>query len=501
MIQTRRHFVRGAGAAAAGLILAPQALAVRRAPLLRGGTFDQGVASGDPTARSAVLWTHIDGIERSGAVRLEVATDHAFRHVVATQDIRTNAALGHTVKARVSGLKSHERYYYRFATATHDSPVGRFQTAAPAGSREKVRFAFVSCQEFTFGYYNAHALLAREDVDFVLNLGDYIYGDVAFPSPFGVRKDPQQEARTLDQYRGKYALYRSDSNLQAVHARFPMISCWDDHEVQNNYAGGDPQGGEVSTPFTQARKQAAYKAFFEQMPTYRYGTPNRLYHRASFGRLVDLFVLDERQYRARQPCGDTATADCPDASDGRPFLGAAQKAFAESGLRASKATWKVVANELMIMPRKTADGRFEDFDAWQGYLKDRESMLQAAKVAKDVVFVTGDVHEFIAGDVRDAAGDVVAAEIVGSSITSASNSELQALTGGGPESETARAARQAQSGWSYLDDAHHGYVVCDVSPSTFKATMKRVATIKQRSRGTVAPATFTVHHGTPGLAA
>ena len=198
MPQTRRHFLRGAGAAAAGLVLAPQALAVRRAPLLRGGTFDQGVASGDPTARSAVP---VDARRRRRALRRRRARGRdataRFRHVVARKQIRTNAQLGHTVKARVSGLKAHEHYYYRFATATHDSPVGRFQTAPPADSRETIRFAFFSCQEFTFGYYNAHALLAREDVDFVVNLGDYIYADVAapVPRPIGVRTPTPDAAR------------------------------------------------------------------------------------------------------------------------------------------------------------------------------------------------------------------------------------------------------------------------------------------------------------------
>src|SRR4051794_26627849 len=245
-MQTRRQFVRAAGTAGAGLIVAPQTLAIaaRSAPLLSGGAFDQGVLSGDPTPSSIVLWTHVGDTERSGAVRVEVATDKGFHHVVAHDTVRTNSQLGHAVKARVKGLKAGERYYYRFETSSKDSPVGRFETARPADSKEPVRFAMISCVEYTFGYFNALALLAKENVDFVINTGDYIYGDVAWPKGLGVREAKiAQDAHSVQDYRDKYALTRSDKDLQKVHANFAFIDTWDDHEVQNNYTGADPKGG------------------------------------------------------------------------------------------------------------------------------------------------------------------------------------------------------------------------------------------------------------------
>ena len=216
--------------------------------MLRGGRFPQGVLSGDPAPGAITLLTLVDDVGGTGQVRLEVARDPDFRRVVARRDIRTSAAINHSVKARVTGLRPHERYWYRFETRNHHSPVGRFQTALPPDSRATVRFGFFSCADYTHGYYNAYAALAREDLDFVVSLGDYIYAEVSSRSATGARsattrsgartrttagscarrhaaRVPRQ-VRALPQRRGAAAL----------HQTFPMIAIWDDHEVQNNYA-------------------------------------------------------------------------------------------------------------------------------------------------------------------------------------------------------------------------------------------------------------------------
>jgi alkaline phosphatase D len=243
-----------------------------------------------------------------------VATDKSFRHVVAHKRLSTSGAVNHNLKSRITGLKPHEQYYYRFATATKDGPVGRFRTALPDDSLQPVRFAFWSCQDYTHGYYNAHEAMAREDLDFVVCLGDYIYDETyhTVKDGTGVRDDKigraQQEsgqagvnysraAETLDQYRDKYALYRSDESLRKMQARFPTVMLWDDHEVQDNYAGGAPNGGlPPSHHYSNKRRAAAYKAFFETMP---YSPPagerNRIYRRLQFGRTVDLIIMDQRQ--------------------------------------------------------------------------------------------------------------------------------------------------------------------------------------------------------------
>ena len=509
---TRRQFLARTGAAGAALVLAPDALAAPR--LLRGGKFSSGVLSGDPSATGITLWTRVDGVGGTGGVRLEVARDRGFDKIVARKTLTAKSSGDHTVKARISGLKPHERYYYRFETRGEDSPVGRFQTALPRDSREKVRFAFFSCQEYSFGYFNGHEALAREDVDFVVNLGDYIYSDVALAPPLGVR-DPKFgfasfSAVSKDEYRRLYKRYREDASLRKMHARFPMISIWDDHEVQNDFAGGDPAGGAVTgDPYSVARRNTGFDVFFEQMPTFpaRRGS-RRLYHSASFGRLVDLFVLDERQYRAAQPFRNVRGPAGPELGAPRALLGAQQLAFARSGIRRSKATWKVIANEVVMMPIKLDEQTFDGFDAWQGYPVEREALLQTVKGVDDVVFVTGDYHAFIAGDVRTADGTTVASEFVGGSISSPTEPEVLAIVrsaGWGtpdapamPAEELAR--RRAANPWySELDYLHHGYVVCEASRNSFKATFRKLRTVRRRSTAMASSKTYTVRRGRPGL--
>ena len=223
-----------------------QALAQGGRPSLRGGRFLEGVLSGDPGPRGITLWTRVADAERAGTVELEVARDRGFRRVVSRELVPTSNRSAHSVKARVDGLRPHEEYWYRFSTRGEESPVGRFRTAPPPDSREPVRFAFFSCQDYGFGYFNAHALMAGEDIDFVVNLGDYIYAEADYTTATGtgVRTDPVGLSETLEQYRAKYGVYRSDPRLRRMHSRFPMVSIWDDHEVQNNYAGGaGPSGG------------------------------------------------------------------------------------------------------------------------------------------------------------------------------------------------------------------------------------------------------------------
>jgi alkaline phosphatase D len=523
-VLSRREFLAASGAGAV-TILAPQTLTqalaatrLDRSKLISGGGFAQGVLSGDPTPTGISLLANLTGTEAPGQVGLEVASDSGFRKIVASKRINTSSAIGHSVKARVTGLKPGQRYFYRFETKTAQSPAGRFQTALPADSNEPVRFAFFSCQEFSFGYFNAHALLAREDVDFVINLGDYIYGDVNIGPPIGVRDGnygPKFAATTPEEYRLRYGTYRSDANLRAVHAKFPMISCWDDHEVQNDYAGGSPTGGAVTsgnTPpynYSAARRDGAYRAFFQMMPTFAQGK-QRLYHKAQFGKHVDLFVLDERQYRAGQPCGDAVGPACAELGKPRAFLGAQQNVFLRSGLQKSKASWKVIANEVVMMGLKTDPNQYDAFDAWQGYPAEREALLQFIRKNKvaDVVFVTGDYHAFIAGNVQTAAKQTVAAEFVGGSVTSASDPEVKSIirkpgygTPDNPSMPSAELAtrKAANPYYKELDFLSHGYVVCEAGPKTFKATYKKVKTIRAKSTALKSQKTYTVRRGRAGI--
>jgi alkaline phosphatase D len=324
--------------------------------------------------------------------------------------------------------------------------------------------------------------------------------------------DPAYEYRhavTLDDYRAKYSLYRSDPALRAVHANFPMVVIWDDHEVQDNYAGADPTGGlPANQGYTQARQQAGYRAYFEAMPTFT----DPIYRRLTFGSTVDLIMLDQRRYRANQPFDDAVVAPGPGWDDPRAFLGAKQMAWAKDQLTASKATWKVIGNEVMIMPTKVTGGAYFTFDSWQGYPREREELLThiADKRIDDVVFVTGDIHTFIAGDVRTKMGDgdTVALEFVGGSITSAGLGESDLPLGGGtilPGNDQAPAtptaiidALRGINPWvQSADFDHHGYGLVEATADHFDVRFVRMQTVKQQTTKTLAadPFHWTVKRG------
>jgi alkaline phosphatase D len=526
---SRRQFLVRSGSAGAALVIAPQtaveALAAPRgaaARLIRGGRFSQGVLSGDPTPHGITLLTVLEGASGAGRVRLEVATDRDFRHVIASKTIATSERRAHSVKARVDKLKPHERYWYRFETRDRHSPVGRFQTALPADSKEPVRFAFFSCAEYSHGYFNGYDVMRRDDVDFVVCLGDYVYGEAyhSVAGGTGVRDDNigevnpahtqnyVREALTLADYRAKYALYRSDPALRALHARFPMIAVWDDHEVQDNYAGGESDGGlDPSLRYSQARRGAATKAFFESMPFYG-GPTKQVYRSRRHGRNVDLILLDQRQYRADQPCGDAIAPPCADYNQPRPFLGRKQMNWLKRRLSRSKATWKVIGSQTMMMPAKVTGGSYYGFDSWQGYPQEREELLAHIKDEgiDDVVFITGDIHLFLAGDVRTdlGSGENVAVEFVGGSITSTNFGEMDINAGGGlvipgndanPRTDPGiiNALRGINPWVDQADFDHHGYALVRASRSGFDCTLRRLETIKRPTRKLLSSDGFRYH--------
>jgi alkaline phosphatase D len=514
LTHTRRQFLRTGAPFAAAAIFAPEALASgitgRSSAALRGGRFSDGVISGEPTTSGISLWSRVDGVERAGSVTVEVARDKAFKNVVARKSVATSAKTNHAVKATVQGLKAHEEYFYRFHTATEDSPVGRFRTALPADSNEPVRFAFFSCADYTHGWYNAYERMAAEDVDFVVCLGDYIYDETYHSKAggTGVRddrigrqpkssyKDVLRAAHTLQDYRDKYSLYRSDASLRKMHAEFPMVVLWDDHEVQNNYAGKPANGGlPADEEYTRKRRAAGYKAFFESMPVSPKGS-SRIYRSTRFGKNVELFVMDQRQYRDDQPCNDAVAPACADWDQPRDFLGRTQMDWIKSGLKASQANWKIMANELMVMPAKVLGDSYFTFDNWQGYPREREELLGHIKdnAIKDVVFITGDIHTFIVGDVRTqmGSGESVALEFVGGSITSQGLGETNLDAGGGatikgndknPSTPPALidALRSINPWVDAADFDHHGYGVVEARSDGLDCNFVRLQTIKKKS--------------------
>ena len=359
--------------------------------------------SGEPTPSAITLWTRLG--RRRGqwfSLDLEVATDKNFRHVVAHKRLPTSAAVNHNVKSRITGLKAHEQYYYRFATATKDGPVGRFRTALPADSLQPVRFAFWSCQDYTHGYYNAHEAMAREDLDFVVCLGDYIYDETyhTVKDGTGVRDDKvgraQQAsgqagvnyvraAETLDQYREKYSLYRSDESLRKVQARFPTVML-----------RGRPRGPGQLRRRRTGRRPAARAPLLQEAPGGRLQGLLRddallAARRRAQSHLPAPAVRAHRRppdhgpapVPRNQPCDDASGAPaCADYDQPRALLGTRQMNWLKTQLNSSKAAWKVLANEVTMMPTRVLGGAFFGFDGWDGYPQERESCSPTSAIAR-----------------------------------------------------------------------------------------------------------------------
>ncbi len=511
----RRAFLATA-AAGAGTLLLPKAAFSRRLqlPLARDVAFPQGVASGQPTTNGITLWSKVEGLTRDARLQVEISPDADFRRVVYRKSATAAGGNGYAVHHRAEHevLKPGERYYYRFVSCTVDGPVGRFATARPADSREPVRIAFFSCQDYESGYYTPHAALAKEqDLDFVICLGDYIYekhyDDAA------VRKDStgangDAEVQTLPEYRDKYALYHSDADLRAVRAAHPMLAIWDDHEVEDNWARDQP-GSATDNPRASflERRAAGFQAFFEHHPRLRVsGDRDRIYGAQRFGANAEVFLLDQRSYRDDQPCGDQLFIPCADGSaPGRTMLGGAQKEWLVSSLAASKATWKIVGNQAMIMSLDLPAGSAINPDQWDGYAAERREVLERVRDrgVKDLTFVTGDIHTFFAGRVtpsgREGVGQpaAVATEFVGGSITSKGVADT--TTGeGGREIGTIPAdavLRANNPHFAYANQSTKGYAVLEARPDELLVTYKGVGTTQQPTSPPATLARFRVPRG------
>jgi phosphodiesterase/alkaline phosphatase D-like protein len=405
---TRRELIVAAGATALTASVPPAwgRLTSRRAGV-GPGTFLDGVASGEPSAQAVTFWSRIRTDHPRSGARLIVATDEGLNDVVATTVVPTGTGVNWALKARVGGLDPHTTYYYAWRTSNDTSDVGRTRTTVPSDSKTPMRIAYSSCQHYAYGYFTAHQHASAEDLDLYLFLGDYVYERGRIPS--GALRQDRTEAVDLASYRRKWQVYRRDTGLAELHRLQPMLHVWDDHEVFNNYTQNNP-------PPSASQRTAGYRAAFEWLP--RMAMPRdrfRIYKRHAFGRYLDLFLIDTRQYRTGF-------------NDGRPrhIMDDTQMKWLINGLKKSKARWKVIANQVVI----TADpfGTGESVDQWDAFQDDRTRLLGAIEAAglRDVVFVTGDAHVFLCSllgtDFAAAASDpnVVPAgvEYVGGSVTS-----------------------------------------------------------------------------------
>jgi alkaline phosphatase D len=519
-LRRREFLIAGAGA---GLALASPinfaGLARARAlPPATGAKFAYGVASGIPSQGAITLWTRLKGLDRTSSLRVEVATDSGFRHVVRRHDVLAEAGRDFTVHTRVGGLIPASQYYYRFETEDTDSRVGTFRTLPPADSNQQLRIGFYSCQSYEAGYYTAHSALAKEkDLDLVLCLGDYMYEHHYYDGPTGrvdkTGANHDGDVQTLAEYRQKYRFYQTDKNLQNMHASHPFVVIWDDHEVEDNYAGTHPDSASTDPahfennnsyarrlPFSQRRKNG-YKAFFEAMPRIQLPeNPNRLYGSFRLGKMAELFLTDERQYRDPQPCDDVQLQSCPDdLQPGRTFLGENQKAWLKGSMPKSDARWKLFASETMMMALDSAPGQHGNQDQWDGYSAEREEILSSFHSAgvKNLVVLSGDIHTFIAGNLTttgEASGTPVGVELVGGSATSFGLPEELGIP-----ASTLEAIRQASDPHTiYADFERRGYCVVTVSNDELLGEFKAVNTKSPTSQPS-SLAKFKVEAGTPTL--
>jgi alkaline phosphatase D len=441
-------------------------------PRWQRNPFSLGVASGQPRPDAVVLWTRLmpDSEEFSASsqhqtviVSYEIYSDEALRQPVQRGQVTTGAARAHSVHVDVRGLRPDRFYWYRFVCGEAVSPVGRTRTAPAADARvARLRLALASCQHYEQGWFAAHREIARQDLDLVLFVGDYIY-ESTNPSHKvapGVREHTGGIPTTLDGYRQRYALYKSDPDLRAAHAAHPWVVTWDDHEVVNDYASDQDARGNAGEAFLQ-RRAAAYQAYFEHMPVRlgpeAPGSPfMRIHDQMAWGQLAELWTLDCRQYRSPQACpdplrgGGRMVLGCEAlVQPQRTMLGAAQERWLGQGLAASQRSWKLVAQATQISPSGIDSplGRTTYTDAWDGYPAARARLLQTVADARlaDVVTLGGDVHMNVAAQLRlwpnDERSPVLASEIVTTSISSRGMSDavLQRIRAGNPDIAYARA--------------------------------------------------------------
>ncbi|WP_151477454.1 alkaline phosphatase D family protein [Streptomyces albicerus] len=521
----RRRFLTVTAAAAAlafatnlparGAVAAP----VRGAARIPTDPFTLGVASGDPLPDSVVLWTRLapEPFEADGGlgeqrvlVEWEVAMDEWFVLVVQRGTTVAYPEYGHSVHVDVKGLDPGTSYFYRFRTGPWISPMGRTRTApAEDTAPTSLKLAAVACQAYQDGYYTVHRHLAQEDVDVVFHLGDYLY-EYAVDSAGGARQYAagtlpdvfNRETLTLADYRMRYALYKSDPDLRAVHAAHPFVVAWDDHETENNYADDHSENAEPPEQFL-LRRAAAYRAYWENQPLRTAQRPQgpdaRLYRRFHWGTLAQFDILDTRQYRSDQAYGDTPHVPGPESDDpARTMTGNAQERWLIDGWRASTAVWNVTPQQVCFSQRKfdvNAQAKVS-MDAWDGYRASRNRIVAGAKAAgvDNWMILTGDVHVGYAFDIKDDFDDP-RSKTLGTEFTCTSVA-------------SGRDGVEKPANWdTYMRANPHlkfyngkrGYLRVELGRQTARADFRTVSAVTKPGAPITTAASFVSEAGAPGL--
>ncbi|MFJ5993856.1 alkaline phosphatase D family protein [Streptomyces sp. NPDC092370] len=504
----RRFLTAGAavlGAAASAQLWLPAAARAAETPL-PDGVFSLGIASGDPLPDGIVLWTRLAPEPLAGGgmpdqvvpVEWQLAEDPRFKKVVRGGTAQARPEYGHSVHVDVRRLRADRTYWYRFRAGGQLSPVGRTRTAPhPHSSGGSLRMALASCQNWQHGYFTPYADMLDQDPDVVVFVGDYIYEST--PSATALRRhEGTGEPFSLVQYRNRYAQYRTDPDLAAMHANAPFVVTFDDHEVDNDFAGEIPQDPDKQPHDAfVARLTAAYQAFYEHMPVRATAVPNgpriRMYRRLEFGRLARLNVLDTRQYRSDQATSQTGAQD-----PSLTMLGARQKQWLLNGLQNSPARWNLIASQIMMAETdlQVGEGKLWFYDAWDGYQAERNRFLQEFRHVRNPVVLSGDRHLTMISDLKEDYADpgsrVVGAEFVGTSISSNGDQDQEAFR------REWDPRRPDNPHWKLLD-AHRGYHLFDVRRDRIDAQVRVVDTVRRPTATASTLARLRVEAGRPGV--
>ncbi|HEV3009633.1 MAG TPA: alkaline phosphatase D family protein [Burkholderiales bacterium] len=510
----RRRFLQALSALGVATVSPARAQSLTPKPRFTAFPFSLGVGSGYPRPSTLTLWTRLAPVPDAPGggmppeivpVTWEVARDEDMKDIAASGTEYATPEWAHSVHVEPGGLQPNRPYWYRFSTGDAHSPVGHTRTAPGLGGKPaRLRFAFASCQHYEQGYYGAYRHMVADQPDVVLHLGDYIYEGSWGRNP--VRKHSVAVTVTLDDYRARHALYKTDPDLQAAHAACPWLVTWDDHEVENDYAAERSQTG-PSPEWFLARRAAAYRAWYEHMPVPRWMLPvgphARIHTRVVYGNLATFHVLDNRQHRSHQACprpgmtggaGTVDAAECAGLADPRrTLLGAAQEEWLDAGLAGSRARWNVIAQQTRMaqFDGKPGPGRSVGTDGWDGYPAARRRLLDAAAKVSNPVVIGGDVHAFhvcqLKADFDDTNSPVVASEFVGTSITS-QHGPQEWLDKALPENPHVLLA----------ESRHRGYVRAELGPGRMQVDLRAMENVQQRDASCSTLASFVVEDGKPG---
>jgi alkaline phosphatase D len=509
----RRRFLALSGAAAVTGVVAGAAPALAARPLT--DLFRLGVASGDPLPDGVVLWTRLapdptaaDGSggmpQRDVPVQWEVAEDPGFRTVVRRGALLARPEWAHSVHTEISGLRPGREYWYRFRAGDDLSPVGRTRTAPASHARlQQLTFAFASCQAFHEGYFTAYQHMAREDLDLVVHLGDYIY-EGGSQGSIGRGHLPAAETFSLTDYRVRYGQYKSDPDLQAAHAAAPWVVAPDDHDVENNWAGDisqlDNEPDQDPAVFRQ-RRAAAYQAYYENLPLRRTSMPAgpemQVYRRLTFGDLAQLNVLDTRRFRSDQL---ECVRGCDDRFDpARTMLGDDQETWLLDGLGRSQARWNVLGNQIFAFQADHDAGPSERYgmDTWDGYAAARQRLFDGVveRGVDNFVMITGDAHRSVSADLKldftDQSSLTVGTEFLGTSISSGGN---------GADMDSLGVTWLAENPHMRFHNSQRGYQLCTLTREEWRTDYRVVPHVTTPGAPVTTRASVYVEAGRPGIA-